>query len=131
MLRPSTCDPEVAGEVRARTLTADPPSGASVAFAPDHAAPGWNSPSFAPWLSTALDDASNAAFGQPAGFFGEGGTIPFMGKLGEMFPDAQFVVTGVLIPGSNAHGPNEFLHLPTARRVTECIAHLLAAHARS
>ena len=54
-----------------------------------------------------------------------------MGMLGAMFPDAQFVITGVLVPGSNAHGPNEFLHLPTARRISECIAHLLGAHARS
>ena len=80
-----------------------------------HAAPGWNAPSFAPWLTAALDEASIAAFGNPARTFGEGGTIPFMGMLGAMFPDAQFVVTGVLVPGSNAHGPNEFLHLPTAR----------------
>ena len=71
------------------------------------------------------------AFGAPAGFFGEGGSIPFMGMLGDRFPAAQFVVTGALVPGSNAHGPDEFLHLPTARRVTECIARLLGAHVAS
>ncbi len=84
------------------------------AFSGTHAAPGWNVPSFAPWLTATLDEASIAAFGNPARTFGEGGTIPFMGMLGAMFPDAQFVITGVLVPGSNAHGPNEFLHLPTA-----------------
>ena len=94
-------------------------------------APGWNAPALAPWLAAALDDVSTAAFGQPARTFGEGGTIPFMGMLGDRFPAAQFVVTGALVPGSNAHGPNEFLHLPTARRVTECIARLLGAHAAS
>ena len=52
-------------------------------------------------------------FGTPAYTFGEGGTISFMAMLGEKFPDAQFAITGVLGPGSNAHGPNEFLHLPT------------------
>ena len=67
----------------------------------------------------------------PAGYFGEGGSIPFMGMLGARFPAAQFVVTGALVPGSNAHGPDEFLHLPTARRVTECIARLLGAHVAS
>jgi acetylornithine deacetylase/succinyl-diaminopimelate desuccinylase-like protein len=70
-----------------------------------------------------------AAFGNPARALGEGGTIPFMGMLGERFPEAQFVITGVLGPDSNAHGPNEYLHLPTAERVTTAVAHLLDAHA--
>jgi hypothetical protein len=51
-----------------------------------------------------------------------------MGMLGESFPDAQFLITGVLGPESNAHGPNEFLHLPTARKLTACVAVVLAAH---
>ena len=69
-------------------------------------------------------------FGAPARAFGEGGTIPFMGMLGQSFPDAQFVITGVLGPDSNAHGPNEYLHLPTARRVTTATANILDSHAR-
>ena len=60
---------------------------------------------------------------------GEGGSIPFMGMLGEKFPEAQFLITGVLGPGSNAHGPNEFLDIPTAKRVTCSVAHVLAVHA--
>lgn len=126
---PPTCDHLAAQEALRRTLTADPPYGATVTFTGDHAAPGWNAPSIAPWLREALDEASTAAFGRPARTFGEGGTIPFMGMLGERFPDAQFVITGVLVPGANAHGPNEFLHLPTARRITECVARVLHAHA--
>jgi acetylornithine deacetylase/succinyl-diaminopimelate desuccinylase-like protein len=86
---------------------------------------------FAPWLRDSLEQASRDYFGAPAGAHGEGGSIPFMGMLGERFPAAQFVVTGALVPGSNAHGPDEFLHLPTARRVTECVARLLASHAAS
>jgi len=128
---PPTCNPEVALTALERALTTDVPYGAPARLTNTHAAPGWNAPSFAPWLSAALDEASTAAFGQPARTFGEGGTIPFMGMLGAMFPDAQFVITGVLVPGSNAHGPNEFLHLPTARAVTECVARLLGAHAAS
>ena len=62
---------------------------------------------------------------------GEGGTIPFMAMLGEKFPTAQFVVTGVLGPHSNAHGPNEFLDVPTGKRVTAVIAHVLADHLRA
>jgi acetylornithine deacetylase/succinyl-diaminopimelate desuccinylase-like protein len=128
---PPTCEPSAAASALAEALTHDPPSGATVTYRTSAAAPGWNAPTLAPWLRGALDDASNAAFGNPARAFGEGGTIPFMGMLGAMFPDAQFVITGVLVPGSNAHGPNEFLHLPTARRISECIAYLLGAHARS
>jgi acetylornithine deacetylase/succinyl-diaminopimelate desuccinylase-like protein len=94
------------------------------------ASTGWNAPTFAPWLSTALDDASQAVFGRPARMMGEGGTIPFMGMLGEKFPDAQFVITGVLGPDTNAHGPNEYLHVPTGRRLTAALALLLDAHAR-
>ena len=71
-----------------------------------------------------------AAFGQPARYVGEGGSIPFMKMLGDRYPAAQFLVTGVLGPGSNAHGPNEFLHVPTARGVTVAVAHVLDAHAR-
>ena len=128
---PPTCDHEAALAAIEQALLADPPNGATVRFDDAHSAPGWNAPPFAPWLAAALDEASQAAFGQPARTFGEGGTIPFMGMLGEQFPAAQFVVTGALVPGSNAHGPDEFLHLPTARRVTECIARLLGAHAAS
>ena len=129
---PPTCDHAVgARRDRARRHSPTRPSGATVRFDDAMSGPGWNAPSFAPWLVDALDEASTAAFGQPARTFGEGGSIPFMGMLGEQFPAAQFVVTGVLVPGSNAHGPNEFLHLPTARRVTECVARLLGAHASS
>ena len=71
-----------------------------------------------------------AAWGRPAAWIGEGGTIPFMNMLGEKFPDAQFMITGVLGPHSNAHGPNEFLHVPTAKRLTGAVAQVLAAHAR-
>ncbi|MFT3853961.1 MAG: M20/M25/M40 family metallo-hydrolase [Ilumatobacteraceae bacterium] len=127
---PPTCDPDRALAAVTEALTADPPYGARVTFADGVAAPGWNAPSFAPWLEAALDHASEATFGQPARTFGEGGTIPFMGMLGAMFPDAQFVVTGVLGPGSNAHGPNEFLDLAAARRITAALAMLLPAHAR-
>ena len=126
---PPTCDHEAAlAQIRA-TLLADPPGGATVRVERADSAPGWNAPSFAPWLTEALEEASTEAFGQPARTFGEGGTIPFMGMLGDMFPDAQFVVTGVLGPGSNAHGPNEFLDLAAARKITTCIARLLGAHA--
>ena len=79
-------------------------------------------------LEHAIDQASQEFFGAPAMYMGEGGTIPFMGMLGEKFPGAQFMITGVLGPHSNAHGPNEFLHIPTGKRFTEAVAHVVAAH---
>jgi acetylornithine deacetylase/succinyl-diaminopimelate desuccinylase-like protein len=99
-----------------------------VSFAPQAASAGWNAPALAPWLGASLARASEATFGAPPAYMGEGGSIPFMAMLGEKFPAAQFVVTGVLGPHSNAHGPNEFLHLPTGRRITRVIGQVLADH---
>lgn len=110
-------------------LEADPPAGASVRFEADQSAQGWEAPPLAPWLGAALERASAAWFGKSPVLMGEGGTIPFMAMLGAAFPDAQFLITGVLGPGSNAHGPNEFLHIPTAQRLTGCVAEVLADHA--
>ena len=95
----------------------------------DKKSTGWDAPATAPWLAASLQEASTAAFGNPARAMGEGGSISFMGMLGHCFPEAQFVVTGVLGPGSDAHGPNEFLHVPSARKVTAVIANVLRDHA--
>jgi acetylornithine deacetylase/succinyl-diaminopimelate desuccinylase-like protein len=110
-----------------RSLEADPPYGARVSFEYDHVATGWNAPSVAPWLAEAFDSASQALFGQPAAYLGEGGTIPFMGMLGAKFPRAQILVTGVLGPKSNAHGPNEFIDVPYAKKLTAAVATVVAA----
>ncbi|HYD09178.1 MAG TPA: M20/M25/M40 family metallo-hydrolase [Acidimicrobiales bacterium] len=130
MRLPPGVDPDVAFDVMSRALTTDVPSGATVTISGRDTGAGWDAPATAPWLADALDAASRDHFGQPMGATGIGGSIPFMAMLGDRFPAAQFVVTGVLGPGSNAHGPNEFLHLPTARRVTACVADVLEAHAR-
>ncbi len=82
----------------------------------------------APWLGASLEKASQAAYGQGVMYMGEGGTIPFMGMVGDFFPRAQFMITGVLGPNSNAHGPNEFLNVPYARKLTACVAQVLADH---
>ena len=112
-----------------RVLEADPPYGARVSFDAEMPGQGWNAPPFAPWLERAMNEASQTYWGKSAVFMGEGGTIPFMGMLGEKFPEAQFLITGVLGPGANAHGPNEFLHIPTAKRLTCAVARVLEAHA--
>ena len=130
MRLPPTCDPAAAVEAMRAALVTDPPYGARVTFTGTEQGPGWNAPEFAPWLVDALHAASSATFGEPSRTFGEGGTIPFMGMLGALFPDAQFVITGVIGPDGNAHGPNEYLHVPTARRITGAVALLLDAHAR-
>ena len=126
---PPTCDDDLALVAIEKALVAEPPFGARVTVTNQHAGPGWNAPAFAPWLEQALDVASVEYFGRSSRSFGEGGTIPFMGMLGKMFPEAQFVITGVLGPGSNAHGPNEFLDLACARKITGCLARILAEHA--
>jgi acetylornithine deacetylase/succinyl-diaminopimelate desuccinylase-like protein len=126
---PPTLDPVQASDDLARLLTEDPPYGAQVTYRADKKSTGWDAPATAPWLQESLRAASIAAFGNPARAMGEGGSISFMGMLGHRFPKAQFVVTGVLGPGSNAHGPNEFLHVPTARKVTAVVAEVLRDHA--
>ena len=127
---PPTCDAALATEQVKHLLERKPPYGARVRFEAEKASQGWNASALAPWLEHATEQASRAAFGKSACSLGEGGSIPFMAMLGERFPLAQFLITGVLGPLSNAHGPNEFLHIPTAKRVTECVAHVLRAHAQ-
>jgi acetylornithine deacetylase/succinyl-diaminopimelate desuccinylase-like protein len=125
---PPTVDAAAAGEAVRSLLETNPPYGSQVTFDAIDTASGWNAPDLAPWLADAIRHASAGAFSAPPVLMGEGGTIPFIAMLGLRFPQAQFVITGVLGPHSNAHGPNEFLHLPTARRVSLAIAMLLAAH---
>ncbi len=127
---PPTVDAAGASALLRSLLEHSPPYGAQVELDFGSSATGWNAPALAPWLEQSLGRGSQAAFGAPPTFIGEGGSIPFMAMLGEKFPQAQFVVTGVLGPHSNAHGPNEFLHIPTGRRVTAVIAQVLADHHR-
>jgi acetylornithine deacetylase/succinyl-diaminopimelate desuccinylase-like protein len=127
---PPTLDAKAAVQAMKQALEADPPHGAEVVFDGGEGQSGWNAPALAPWLEKAVAQASQESFGQPPAYMGEGGTIPFMGMLGAKFPQTQFVISGVLGPHSNAHGPNEFLHIPTGKRVTMAVAHLVAAHHR-
>jgi acetylornithine deacetylase/succinyl-diaminopimelate desuccinylase-like protein len=139
VLRPQTAlklslrlAPTIDGAQATRTLKdlleADPPYGATVRFDGAHGATGWNAPPTVPWLTQAVDAASLQFYGKPSAAAGEGGTIPFMAMLGKHFPQAQFLITGVLGPHSNAHGPNEFLHVPYAKKLTGCVAFVIAAH---
>jgi acetylornithine deacetylase/succinyl-diaminopimelate desuccinylase-like protein len=123
---PPTCDPEGAVAAVKETLEAEPPHGAKVSFGNTGCAGGWNAPDLADWLAEAVDESSKTFFDHGAVLMGEGGTIPFMGLLGEKFPRAQFVITGVLGPASNAHGPNEFLHIPMGKKLTACVAQITA-----
>ena len=125
---PPTLDGRRGGELLSQALLDDPPYGAEVTLNLEKASTGWNAPSLAPWLEAAIDASSQEVFGKPAMYMGEGGTIPFMGMLGEKFPGAQFMITGVLGPHSNAHGPNEFLHIPMGKGVTACVARVLVDH---
>ena len=124
---PPTVDAERATRALKAVLESNPPYSARVRFEADWGATGWNAPETAPWLRQALESASQDAFGAAPGWIGEGGTIPFMNMLGERFPQAQFLITGVLGPKSNAHGPNEFLHIECAKKLTVAVAGVVAA----
>jgi len=125
---PPTLNGSKAGDFVKQLLETDPPYGAKVSFKVEKDGSGWNAPQLSPWLAEAVKDASEHYFGAPAAYMGEGGSIPFMGMLGEKFPQAQFLITGVLGPHSNAHGPNEFLHIPTGKKVSMVVAEVVARH---
>jgi acetylornithine deacetylase/succinyl-diaminopimelate desuccinylase-like protein len=128
MRLPPTLDAKGGVKAMKDALEADAPYGADVAFDGEEGQSGWDAPKLAPWLKTSVERASQTHFGAPPAYMGEGGSIPFMGMLGARYPKTQFVVTGVLGPHSNAHGPNEFLHIPTAKKVSACVATILADH---
>jgi len=109
-----------------KTLLEDnAPYQAKVTFDSQGASSGWNAPETAPWFANALNQASLAHFNSPVGYIGQGGTIPLMNLLSEGFPTAQMMVCGVLGPKSNAHGPNEFLHIPYAKKLTAAVAQVI------
>jgi acetylornithine deacetylase/succinyl-diaminopimelate desuccinylase-like protein len=119
---PPTVDGASATHQLRKLLTENAPYNARVTFDADWGATGWNAPATAAWLKRAADQASRSVWGKDAAWMGEGGTIPFMNMLGEKFPRAQFLITGVLGPKSNAHGPNEFLHIPYVKQLTAAVA---------
>ncbi len=127
---PPTADAARATRRLKEIFETDPPYGARVRFAAKAPSAGWNAPAMREWLVGSVERASTTYFGKPPVYAGVGGSIPFMSMLGARFPAAQFLITGVLGPGSNAHGPNEFLHVPTGASVTACVAHVLADHYR-
>lgn len=110
-----------------KLLEDNAPYQAKVTFEGGGGATGWNAPAITPWFERALDTASRAHFGSGCGYIGQGGTIPLMNLLSEGFPTAQMMVCGVLGPKSNAHGPNEFLHVPYAKKLTAAVAEVIAA----
>ena len=129
---PPTADAPRAAQRVKEVLEAEPPYGARVTFSTgERPGSGWDAPVMADWLRNSVTRAARAYFNAPPMFDGLGGSIPFMSMLGERFPQAQFLVTGVMGPGSNAHGPNEFIDLPTGVKVTACVAQVLADHWRS
>jgi len=122
---PPEVDHLKAQSVVEKTIKTAPPYNSIISVDFEEAAAGWNAPKTAPWLLKAMNVASMAFFNKQASSLGEGGTIPFMAMLGKQFPEAQFVITGVLGPNSNAHGPNEFLHISYAKKLTACVASIL------
>ncbi len=125
---PPTCNADLAASAVSEVLNSDTPPLCKTDFEVESTMAGWDAPPVADWLETSMNKASEAFFGKPSMYMGTGGTIPFMGMLGEKFPEAQFLITGLLGPKSNAHGPNEFLHIETGKRLTSCVAQVLEDH---
>ena len=123
---PPLIDASVAVQELKALLEDNAPYQAKVTFESKGGATGWNAPSTVPWFENALNDASQSFFGAPCGTIGQGGTIPLMSMLSKGFPKAQMMVCGVLGPKSNAHGPNEFLNVPYAKKLTAAVAHVIA-----
>lgn len=126
---PPTLEAEEATAAVKRLLEEEPPFGARVTLK-GGGANGWNAPPLAPWLAEVTDASSREFFGKEACYLGLGGSIPFMAMLGERYPQAQFLITGVLGPHANAHGPNEFLHTPYAKKLNACLVRVVEAHYR-
>ena len=96
-----------------------------------HCAGGWVAPPFKPWIKNVMQKAGKAVYGKDSVFWGEGGSIPFMGMLGQKIPEAQIIVTGILGPESNAHGPNEFLNIPYTKKIMQAMAYVVEAHSKN
>jgi acetylornithine deacetylase/succinyl-diaminopimelate desuccinylase-like protein len=126
---PPTLEADSAMAAVKRLLESEPPFGARI-IVTGSGTTGWNAPPLEPWLAEVTDMSSREFFGKEAGYLGLGGSIPFMAMLGERFPHAQFLITGVLGPHANAHGPNEFLHTPYAKKLTCCLVRVVDAHYR-
>ncbi len=126
---PPTLEASTATEKVKGVLETDPPFGARVTVI-GSGTNGWHAPPLAPWLAEATDASSQEFFSKDACALGLGGSIPFMAMLGERFPQAQFLITGVLGPHANAHGPNEFLHIPYAKKLNCCLVRVVEAHSR-
>ena len=125
---PPLADAKRLAAVVKKTLEANPPYGCHVEYKITSAASGWSMPPLRPWLAAALEASSQDVFKRPLGVTGLGFSVPFMNTLQSMYPEAQFVVTGIEGPGCNAHGPNEFLSLPYVKSVTACLAQIVKAH---
>eukprot|EP01064_Diplonema_japonicum_P029301 TRINITY_DN4704_c0_g3_i1.p1 TRINITY_DN4704_c0_g3~~TRINITY_DN4704_c0_g3_i1.p1 ORF type:complete len:484 (+),score=135.75 TRINITY_DN4704_c0_g3_i1:39-1490(+) len=125
---PPIVDPEVANAAIKKLLTANPPNGAKITYEPEFSGPGWAAPKLQPWCQRLFEAGSRAGFGRPLAKMACGGSIPFMGMLGDMFPKAQFCITGILGPQSNAHGPNEFLHIDYTRKLTLALTRIIYGH---
>lgn len=123
---PPTKKAEEAKQFVVKTLTENPPYNSKVTVLSAGSGDGFNAPIMPEALESAIQEASQIYYGKKAFTIAEGMSIPFLGFLNELWPKAKFMVTGVLGPASNAHGPNEFLHIPYVKNLTCSMAYILA-----
>lgn len=125
---PPDVNAEKASEEFGKIVTENPPFNADVRFEPVVASDGWVAPKRADWLKQAFLESSQTLWGAAPGFLGMGGSIPLLNVFTGRWPKAQYMVAGALGPGSNAHGPNESLHIDYCKKLISSVAYVIAKY---
>lgn len=125
---PPLIDSAKAGQLIKAELEKDPPFNAKVEANIINTGDGWSLSSFSERLRNILNIASQRFFLKDMGFFGEGGSVPFVQFFNNMYPKADFAVLGVNGPFSNIHGPDENLNLDFCQRLIMCLTFLVSEY---
>lgn len=106
-------------------MTSNPPFNCKITLSNVEAGYGWAAKELPDVLKDSFNKSSKTLFGREFFCFGEGGSIGFIHDLGELYPDCQMLVTGVLGPKTNAHCPNECLNIDYTEKITVALAHTI------
>ena len=118
-------DPQAALEALSAHLHAHVPFGARLTITGREAGPAFDGTQATPASQAALWAMSTAWRGEAVSV-GQGGSIPFIATLKEVFPDAEVLVTGIEDPDTRAHSEDESMHLGELERIIVAEALLLA-----
>lgn len=125
MRLPPNMDAHKANQHVKDKLTTDVPHNCKVEIHGDHNGNGWCMKDPEPWFHEVMNSASKNFYGKEYGSYGMGGSIPFLAQLGGLYANTFIVALGVLGPQSNAHAPDECINLAFAKKLTQCMSHLI------